>query len=135
MVVDHFSALEADFCRFYSIDLPAAVWAADPPLSVRRLEVLIGGLPADSKLVRDITPPHPHPGWGMTEELLAALVEHTSATNALLFNINRRKGDSAQKAIRVPRPWDTKTKRQATSAEMVSFFGGAVSYTPRGGDS
>lgn len=133
MVIDHFEALEADFCRYYSIDLPRSIWSDDPPLSGRKLAVLIAGLPADSKFVRDLSPPH---RWGNTEELLAALVEHTSATNALLFNINRPKGASLQKPIHVPRPWEAKKPTMATSKDIKRFFGGAVQYTPaQGGDS
>lgn len=49
---DHADALEADLQRYYGIDL-ADLWHAG--LSVRRLSVLIAGLPSDSLTAEALT--------------------------------------------------------------------------------
>jgi len=61
--------LEADFRRFYALDLGAACFGADH-LGARRLRVLVQYLPPDSSLARAM-------GWWWTDahELSAQLVE------------------------------------------------------------
>lgn len=118
MLVEHWPAIEADFRRFYQLDLPDLVFG-EHPATARRLEVLIGGLPADSSLIaQDLDPEHR--GWGNAEELLALLLETFVA-------VNSKPGGRFE----VPRPYRAAKPKMATAEEMRSFFGG--SYVP-GGD-
>lgn len=124
----HFPQLEADFARYYQLDLPAAVWG-DPPMSARRLATLTAELPPDSATARAAggVPA----GWGTAEELLATLVEVTHAGNAMFHRVHSEKGARPMEPVRIPRPYDAGNgaarpqPRKATSAEMVAFFKGA----------
>lgn len=117
MLIEHWPAIEADFRRFYHLDLPDLVFGSHPA-TARRIEVLIGALPAESTLIaQDLDPGHR--GWGNTEELLALLLETTVAVNS-----------KPGKRFEVPRPYRPAAPKMATAEEMRAFFGGA--YVPAG---
>lgn len=116
--MNHFDPLEADFTRYYQIDLPAAVWGPDP-ISTRRFGVLVKGLPGDSALKQALSP---HPGWGYVEELLVSALEQIDLGNRLMHSAHFKEPHPAP--VRIRRPWDTEREapKMATSAEMVAFF-------------
>lgn len=69
----HAGAIEADFQRFYGLDL----WGDVPPL--RRVRVLIEHLPREAALWREI---HGEAAtWGPTEHLLAVAVDVLQGAN------------------------------------------------------
>lgn len=119
-MLTHFETLEADFARYYDTDLPAAVWGSQP-VTVRRLAVLVNGLPRESTTARAL---HPHPNWEQTEELLATIAELVDATNRLIMKAWFKGGDA--RPIEIRRPWKPEEvkPRKATVEEMKAFFGG-----------
>lgn len=135
--MERFEALEADFARYYGVDLRAACWG-DHPVGMRRLRALIRGLPLDSALGRSVAPHRLE--WSTTEELLATLIEVTDAGNVMFFAAHSKPGTPRPRPIRVPRPGQPdgngaeparRRRRPATADDMRRFFGGAVRYTPR----
>lgn len=114
----HFDTLEADFTRYYQIDLPAAMWGPTP-LSARRVGSLVRGLPPDSALSRKLDA---HPGWGNVEELLATIAELTDIGNRALIGVHT--GQMPPETIAIRRPWATAAEKpaMATSQQMVAFF-------------
>jgi hypothetical protein len=135
LVVDHFDAVEADFARFYGIDLPVALWGPEP-VTYRRLAVLVRGIPAESAL--GVACGGYRPGWGATEELLALVAETIDHGNRLYFKTHSKKGAQQPKPLAITRPPDPNeeppTRRPATSEDLVAMFGAAARYTgpPRG---
>lgn len=143
VLLEHFEALEADFRRFYHLDLAECVWPVDGGgLSVRRFEVLLRALPAESAFARSITE-GPLPAYSYTEELLAshleAVIESTRILRDTMIALWSKKGPGPrQAAASVPRPWDRTpadraavargeaperpAKRQATPEELAAFF-------------
>jgi hypothetical protein len=69
LLEDQWEPLEADFQRFYGLDLRRACWGPDA-LGARRLRVLISHLPQDSSLARSM-------GWWWSDvhEMQAQLIE------------------------------------------------------------
>lgn len=120
---DHFGAAEADFRRFYGIDLRLACWG-ERPFGLRRLAALVGGLPTDSALWRAMQPELA--GWGTQEELLALLCEISDATNQILVRVNSKRGAPAPRPLRVPRPYDR--KRRADLRRFTEERGAPVVY-------
>lgn len=82
------------------------------------------GLPESSNLRRAVDP-DPWPGWNLERELLAQLVELTSAGLA-------RRGLRAP--VTIPRPPQQRRRherpRRSTPAELGAFFGAAVRVVP-----
>lgn len=130
LVVEHFDAVEADFARFYGLDLSAILWGPEP-VTYRRLAVLVRGIPWESAL--GFSTGNYRPGWGPTEELLAVLAELVDAGNRLFFRVHAKRGASQPKPIEITRPPDPnevpKQRRPATSEDLRAIFGGAVRYT------
>lgn len=126
MILEHFTELEADFLRFYGVDLPEALWGP-APVSARRFRVLLEALPRESALVRGFDP---HNGaWGNTEELLAVLAEQVDAGNRLFFAAHAKKGTRPPKPLEIRRPGQVQQRRrQSSPAEVARFFG--MRYTP-----
>lgn len=119
---EHWDAAEADFQRFYGLDLRRVCYGPSP-LGTRRLKALVEGLPSESSLYRVL-----HPGaadWGHSEELLAILAELQDEANRMFYTVNWRK--AARKPIQLRRPWQaTEPVRpvRASHEEILRFFGG-----------
>lgn len=114
----YFDTLEADFTRYYQIDLPAAVWGPGP-ISARRFRSLVRGLPQDSALSRELNPEWS--GWGNVEELLATTIEVVDLGNRILHAAYCK--EPHPDPIEIRRPGRTPERpKMATSEEMVSFF-------------
>lgn len=130
LVVEHFDAVEADFARFYGLDLPGLLWGPEP-VTYRRLSVLVRGIPAESAL--GVSTGGYRPGWGATEELLALLAELVDAGNRTFFRVHSKRGAQQPKPLEITRPPDPneapKERRPATSEDLRAIFGGAVRYT------
>lgn len=83
--------MEADFARFYRLDLRRALWGPGP-VGVRRLLVLVRQLPAESATVRAVT----H-GWTFEADVAALTAE--------LVDLVARAHGVKKDPLRVPRPW------------------------------
>jgi hypothetical protein len=72
--------------------------------------------------------------WGVTDELLAKLVEAVDLSNRMFLMAHTTEGTEVPEPVVIPRPGtDTVSSpepRKATAAEMREFFGGSVNYTP-----
>jgi len=95
------------------------VWGP-APFSVRRLGVLLRGLPRDSALWRDLDLAARH-GWGHNEELLATLLELVDLGNRQFVSANSKRGQVQPDPIIIRRP-TTPPKRRATPEETEAFF-------------
>lgn len=130
LVVDHFDAVEADFARFYGLDLPGLLWGPEP-VTYRRLAVLVRGIPAESAL--GVSAGGYRPGWGATEELLALLAELVDLGNRTFYRVHSKRGAQQPKPLKIPRPTEDeeprKKRRPATSDDLVEMFGGIARYT------
>jgi hypothetical protein len=124
LIDEHFEPLEADFQRFYGLDLRMELWGPKP-IGARRLASLIRGLPPDSALHRALDPDGW--AWGNVEELMAVLVE-------MFHSANTPKGTKPLK-IRRPgaSPERSGPRRQSTPAEIARVLGSNVVYIrPKG---
>ena len=118
----HWDQVEADFQRFYSIDLRGACYGASP-LGSRRLMTLLRGLPPDSNLNRVL---YPDAEWGYNEELLALLAELMDYGNRLSYAVAPFKHKKKQEPIRIPRPHQRLVEKpKASHEEIVAFFQGS----------
>lgn len=94
-------------------------------LSARRLRVLVQHLPADSSLVRALH--GEQAGWGLTDHLLATVVDQQAVANWLFVCANSGEGDQPDPPTPLPRPGVEVEPSQppaATPAEIAAFFGG-----------
>lgn len=102
LLEEHWDALDADFQRFYGLDLAAACWGPEE-IGLRRLHVLIQHLPTDSALSRSM-------GWAWDDhrEMTATLVElqHDQAVSAraLVQAFSGKKFRGPPEPLRWPRP-------------------------------
>ncbi|MDQ0794578.1 hypothetical protein [Streptomyces sp. B1I3] len=75
-------------------------------LSSRRLAILIKHLPRDSATIRDTDGDAAE--WGVTDYLLAAVVDHLAAANWMFSVVNGDgESDPPEQPVPVPRPGDT----------------------------
>jgi hypothetical protein len=122
---EHWGPLEADFHRYYELDLSEALWGPHR-LSTRYLAVRVGALPEDSAFARAVSPT---PGWRTVDELLAQVIEATTETNRLLHHAHFEKPHP--RGFRFPRPGRETAvpkPRMSTAAEIRAFAGGSVRY-------
>lgn len=103
-IVDaHFGALEADFQRYYNLDLRRALWG-EAAIGARRLINLIEWLPPESALARSCDPLYAGTGWDNKTELLATIAELVDQHSRMFFIANSKKGTHPPKPIKIPRP-------------------------------
>lgn len=112
------------------------------PITLRRLEVLVRGLPLESKTARELGAVKPGE-WTNVEELLAGVAEIMADFRNLFVLANRdpKKPKPRLPEVRVPRPGsangqDRAKKKPASGAELAAFIGhrGMVHYTPKKND-
>ncbi|MBL1114069.1 hypothetical protein JK364_16960 [Streptomyces sp. 110] len=127
---EHAEALEADLLRYYGVDL--LDWHREA-LSSRRLAVLVRHLPPDSAFVRAREGEAAE--WGLTDHLLAAVVDHLAIANWMFASANRDEyADPPEAPAPVPRPGAADTSdgppadqaadgHAPTAAELARFFG------------
>lgn len=107
--------------RYFGIDLLDA-YATPPRLSLRRLAVLVRGLPADSATARALDPSLQ---WSSTEHLLAHVLDVLRVGNWLVVESNKRKGARNPFPQPVPRPGDPETRKpqQMNGRELADWLG------------
>jgi hypothetical protein len=133
LILTEFAPLEADFARYYQLELAVLVFGPRVPL--RRLNNLIHHLPDDSAFIRAVAPrldKRPAP-WTTGDYLAALIAELVDKTNRTLETVYAKKGAPAPKPLRIPRPGDEDRRRPVSmsSAEARAFFGSVpVYYTP-----
>ena len=92
--------MEADLLRYYGVDL---LDYHRGRLSTRRLRVLIQHLPRDAALVRKLHGEDVE--WGLTEHLLATVVDHLADGNWLFASAHTSENaDPPQRPEPLPRP-------------------------------
>lgn len=65
--------------------------------------------------------------WGITEELLAKIIEIIDLGNRQFVMANVKKGTRIPDPIRIPRPGELKKSRRTASAnEIVELLGGSA---------
>lgn len=69
------------------------------------------------------------PGWTNTEELLAVIAETVDRGNRNFATVFSKRGSGSPKPLKIPRPYERKTRRPATSEDLVEMFGGIARYT------
>ncbi len=114
--------MEADLLRYYRVDLLDYYRGK---LSARRLRVLISHLPRQAALVRELHQEDSE--WGLTEHLLAAVVDHLAVGNWLFASANSAEGaDPPARPVPVPRPGISPAEPQGPAAnpdQIAAFFG------------
>lgn len=105
---------------------------------MRRFGVLVLGLPRESSTQRAELGEAAE--WGVSDYLLATLIEVTDAVSWRPVMPHAKKGWKPPKPIEVPRPAlgaagepKKKKRRKATSEDLARMFGEAAQYAP-GGD-
>lgn len=117
----HWASTEADFQRYYGLNLAQACYGASP-LGTRRLMALLRGLPQESNFQREL---NPDTGWGYQEELLALLAELMDYGNRLFYAAAPFKSKKKMEPIKIPRPGGEKReKKKPSHEEIMRFFGG-----------
>ena len=113
--------MEADLLRYYGVDLLDRYRGR---LSARRLRVLIQHLPRDAALVRAL---HGEEGeWGLTEHLLAAVVDLLAAGNWQFAAAHTPEhADPPERPAPIPRPGldAPEPTSTATPEQIAAFFG------------
>lgn len=121
MCRDHFEALEADFQRYYQIDLANALYGPQP-LGARRFVALIKWLPPEAAIWRATSTT-----WTTDNELAALTIEMLDSLRRLYIQAHSKKGGTPPKPIEIPRPWKRKekapAKRGTSLAEMMKQYG------------
>lgn len=122
MIIDHFAAIEADFQRFYALNLPDALWGRRR-MSARRLASLVRMIPSDSATARASS------GWSNLEELLALNAELSHATWRLLAIVHSKEGAKIPDPLQIPRPGradEPAGPSKSSASEVTAFFGAEV---------
>ena len=88
--------------RFYGVDL-LDLYRDPRRLTLRRLAVLVRGLPAESSTVRAL---HDEAAWTTTDYLLASVLDTLRQGNWLTVEVNKKKGTKNPQPDPVPRPGD-----------------------------
>jgi hypothetical protein len=102
LLSDYWDEIDADFARYYGMDLAAACFGPDH-IGVRRLKGLIGSLPHTSALARAM-------GWAWSDEaeMTAVLVEllhdQAASTRAVVQALSGKKWNGPKEPLRWPRP-------------------------------
>lgn len=117
---EYFDEVEADFLRYYGLDLREALWGEDW-IGVRRICALVEGLPSDSALGRKGDPPGGR--WSTTDELLAVLIEVVDVGNRMFLKAHTAPGTDVGNPIHIPRPWEEdRPTRSFDPKDMQEFF-------------
>lgn len=102
-------------------------------MGLRRIRVLIAGLPRDSVTVRATTP---EAEWSTTDHLLAGLIEVIDQTSWRPVMPHAKQGWKPPKPLHIPRPGEPAPAR-GRGMSMAAFrklLGKHVEVVPKGGD-
>jgi hypothetical protein len=105
-------AIEADFQRYYGIDL--RVEFSDTPL--RRLWVLLDGLPNDAAVWRKEF------AWSVQDEMKATQLEQADMWFRNVCALLGAKRSSLPRALNIPRPGDKPAEAKKLNVSDVSQF-------------
>lgn len=129
-----FEPLEADLAHYYQTDLTDALWGP-APLSARRLSALVKGLPPGSAVGRELSA-----GWGVTEELLATLIEVVDRGDRWFYSAHSPPGARMPEPLVIPRPGQRPAPpaaeavpagpRRTSSPEQIRAAGGRFIHAP-----
>lgn len=125
-VFRYFDALEADFQRYYGLDLRDAIWGENA-MGARRFMALVQWLPKDAAFFRAQNPSWE---WDQDTELLAELIEVMDVGNRMYYEANTDKTAKQMKPVKIQRPWDTPKEKVPTDAALRSIGNLGVKYTP-----
>lgn len=128
---EHGEALEADFQRFYGLDLYQEVYGPHP-ISARRFVALTRWLPEEAAVWRSTKT-----AWSTETELQAVLIEVLDSFRRLYLQAHSKKGAKLPDPISIPRPYKTKTesrKSGTTLGEMLAMTKLPVRRRQAGGD-
>jgi hypothetical protein len=89
---------------------------------LRRVAVLIRGLPADAATVKALAP---EAEWDAAGYLLAAILEQVQHANWLTVEINKRKGARNPRPVPLRRPGDPvkRQPRRLDGAQLAEWLG------------
>lgn len=105
----HLGEVEADFHRFYQLDVAEVVRAR----KWRKLYHLIRYLPAEAATSRELTGRNPETEWGNSEHLLAAIFDVLRAANY------QRGGGKGAKPKPIRRPTDPQPQKVLAGEAMT----------------
>jgi len=113
--------LECDLLRVYGVDL-LDLYRTPQRLTLRRLAVLVRGLPADALTVQAL---HVEASWSATEYLLAEVLDTLRQANWLTVELNKKKSARNPQPERVPRPGEPEPARaqMVDGAELSEWLG------------
>jgi hypothetical protein len=113
--------LECDLLRVYGVDL-LDLYREPQRLTLRRLAVLIRGLPADALTVQAL---HVEASWSATEYLLAEVLDTLRQANWLTVELNKKKSARNPQPERVPRPGEPAREKPAlvSGSELNEWLG------------
>lgn len=114
--------MEADFQREYGIDLAPALWGPQP-LTARRFQSLLHGLPLDSSLARSIDDTgRLAVGWNAQVELQAATIEMIDRHTRTYLQAQGVKKHEMPEPVVVPRPGSPTSRPKATPRAVHGFL-------------
>ena len=87
-------------------------------MGLRRIRVLVAGLPRDSVTVRASTP---EAEWSTTDHLLAGLIEVLDQTSWRAVMPHAKKGWKPPPPLKVPRPGDPEPAPRERGLSMAAF--------------
>ncbi len=129
----HYGALEADFLRFYRLDLSEALYGKSA-VSGRTLINLWKSLPEDCALAREFDPRGVYQTrWTTTDHMLAFLSEQIDVLSSMFYSANSAKNAKKWKQVSHPRPelpfeYQSKPKRRrsANTNEIKAILKGEL---------
>jgi len=129
----HYAALEADFERYYKIDITEALYG-DNRISVRKIINLWESLPHDCAIAREVDPGGAvHTRWTTTDHLLTLLSEQIDSLSSMFYSANSGKNSKKWKNIKHNRPKlpsdtvdEPVKKRSANKNEVLAILRGNI---------
>lgn len=102
-------------------------------MGLRRIRVLVAGLPRDSVTVRASSP---QAEWSTTDHLLAGLIEVLDQTSWRSVLPHVKRGWKPPPALKIPRPGEPEPKRERglSMAAFRRLLGNNVEVVPEGGE-
>lgn len=103
-------------------------------MGLRRIRVLIAGLPRDSVTVRAL---QPQAEWSTTDHLIAGLIEVVDQTSWRAVMPHTKKNWKPPAPIKVPRPGEAQEQRRSNGMSRTAFrrlLGKNIEVIPKGGD-
>lgn len=125
----HYPAVEADFQRYYQLDLTRELYTNDIP--ARRVEALVQWLPPEAATWRSMGR-----AWTTDQELAAITIEMLDSLRRLYIQAHTKQGAKQPDPIHIPRPWDQEkpAPRRGTTLQEMLRMGVDVRQPGPGGE-